>query len=133
GSNRATLTLADGRTVDLSPEQSGIIVEGEIVYADGSLVANPATGASQLTLATPRGGTYQVVLPDGSKVWLNSASSLTYPAEFSNSVRVVELEGEAYFEVSERSSIVGGPANMPFIVKTHGQEVEVLGTQFNVS
>lgn len=133
GSNRATLTLADGRTVDLSPEQSGIIVEDEIMYADGSLVANPATGASRLTLATPKGGTYQVILPDGSKVWLNSASSLIYPSEFSDNVRVVELEGEAYFEVNERSSAAGGPANIPFIVKTRGQEVEVLGTQFNVS
>ena len=138
GGNRATLTLSSGEVVDLSPEHAGIVVEKEIVYADGTVVASPQQGEKKsavpqsLTLATPKGGTYQVTLPDGSKVWLNSASSLTYPSEFGDQPRVVELEGEAYFQVATwRPS--GSVDKVPFVVKTHGQEIEVLGTQFNVS
>src|SRR5690606_3861445 len=90
------------------------------------------SGPQSLTLTTPKGGTYQVTLPDGSSVWLNSASSLTYPSAFTNQRRVVELEGEAYFQIAEwRPS--GSADKVPFVVKTHGQEIEVLGTQFNVS
>src|SRR5690606_27547769 len=126
--------LSNGEVVDLSPEHAGIVVEKEIVYADGTVVAGPPQGKRKsvvpqsLTLATPKGGTYQVTLPDGSNVWLNSASSLTYPSEFGDQPRVVELEGEAYFQVATWQPS-GSVDKVPFVVKTHGQEIEVLGTQ----
>ncbi len=131
GGNRATLTLADGRTIDLSESQTGIVVGEDITYLDGSSVVNgrqQATNEKQLTLTlrTPKGGTYQVTLPDGTKAWLNSASTLTYPSRFNENERVVQLEGEAYFEVRPA-------ANAPFRVVSTGQTVEVLGTNFNVN
>lgn len=144
GGNRATLKLADGRVIPLSPHRTGIVVGEEISYEDGSKVLtkearHAATGinapAQPLSVATPKGGTYQVILPDGSKVWLNSASSLTYhPPRSREGKRTVELEGEAFFEVSEREAVAGGRSvRIPFVVRTRNQEVEVLGTQFNVS
>ncbi|MFC3199139.1 FecR family protein [Parapedobacter deserti] len=142
GGNRATLTLADGRTVDLNEAQSGIVVGDGITYLDGTeVLGSDATErqptARNLRLTTPEGGTYQVTLSDGTKVWLNAASSLNYPSRFSGGERVVELEGEAYFEVmpvrsgANRQSSTS--ANLPFRVISKGQTVEVLGTQFNVS
>jgi ferric-dicitrate binding protein FerR (iron transport regulator) len=77
------------------------------------------------TVSTRRGGQYQIVLPDGSKVWLNTVSSLRFPTAFSGKERVVELTGEAYFEIAAN-------AKMPFYVRTNGMTVEVLGTHFNV-
>lgn len=134
--NSATLTLADGSVIALSEDQSGIVIgEGGIKYADNSLVisteAEKSThsednrNAKQLTLSTPRGAQYQVTLPDGSKVWLNAASKLSYPERFTGSERRVELEGEAYFEVASNKQ-------KPFKVSSKGQEVEVLGTHFNI-
>ncbi|GGC43440.1 iron dicitrate transporter FecR [Parapedobacter defluvii] len=129
GGNRATLMLADGRTIDLSEAQSGIVVADGITYSDGTAVldrsANTGTGNELLQLTTPRGGTYQITLPDGSQVWLNSGTTLKYPARFDGRERLVELEGEAYFEVKSLQ-------HMPFKVKSKGQEVSVLGTQFNI-
>ncbi len=140
GGNRATLTLADGRTVDLSSEQTGIIVGDEITYVDGSGILSPEVGKSErpednrhaglttndLRLTTPKGGTYQVILPDGSKVWLNAASTLEYPARFSGNIREVKISGEAFFEVAEDRS-------RPFKVLTRNQVVDVLGTSFNIN
>ena len=125
GSNRATLTLADGSTIVLSEEQEGIVIQAdELLYMDGtSLVQNTVEYA---TLATPNGGQYQVTLPDGSKVWLNAASSLKYPTTFTGSERLVELTGEAYFEIAPN-------AKQPFHVKVGNYTVEVLGTHFNVN
>jgi ferric-dicitrate binding protein FerR (iron transport regulator) len=77
------------------------------------------------TVATPRGGQYQLVLNDGSKVWLNSASSLSFPAVFKGKTREVEITGEAYFEVAKN-------AKMPFKVKVNNTVVEVFGTHFNI-
>jgi len=77
-------------------------------------------------LSTPRAAQYQLVLPDGSKVWLNAASSIHYPTAFAGKERKVEITGEAYFEVAQ-------DARLPFIVKTNGMEVKVLGTHFNVN
>lgn len=149
GTNRATLTLADGRKVDLNTAQNGIVVGEKITYLDGtevSAIDHPAPDVPQpLSLTTPKGGTYQVTLPDGTNVWLNSASTLTYPSRFDDNERVVELVGEAYFEVrstryGERSTRyeVRGTGNevrgaWPFRVVSNGQVVEVLGTEFNVS
>src|SRR6185437_16499140 len=78
------------------------------------------------TISTPRGGQYLLILADGSKVWLNAASSLRFPANFVGRERKVELIGEAYFEVAKNPS-------MPFKVKLNGMEVEVLGTHFNIN
>lgn len=130
GGNRATLTLADGRIIALSETQSGVIVGDGVAYLDGSTVlgeqASPLTSSQVYTLTTPKGGTYRVTLPDGSNVWLNSASDLKYPSRFSPEERVVELTGEAYFEVEK-------DGKRPFKVKSPGQQIEVLGTSFNIT
>ncbi|MEC3879459.1 FecR family protein [Parapedobacter sp. 10938] len=129
GGNRATLTLADGRSIDLSEAESEIVVGGEhISYASGSeeLVDLKDEEISLLVLATPKGGTYQITLSDGTKVWLNAESTLKYPSRFVGEERVVEIEGEAYFAVTKDS-------NKPFKVHSRGQQIEVLGTEFNIS
>lgn len=144
GTNRATLALADGSIIELSESQDGIIInDDEVIYEDGASLAVISNEGQreeilQLVLTTPKGGQYQVTLPDGSKVWLNAASTLTYPSRFSDSARVVSLDGEAYFDISERLSVVDNRSlrekeKIPFLVKTINQTVEVLGTQFNIS
>ena len=132
GGNKATLTLADGQTIHLSTEQTGVIIGNQITYADGSAVLSnehqTLDASTLLSLSTPKGGTYQITLPDGTNVWLNSASTLRYPSRFDDSERIVELEGEAYFEVVPAD---GKPR--PFRVKTKEQTVEVLGTHFCIT
>ncbi len=135
GGNKATLTLADGRKISLTDAKNGELArESGITImktADGQVVYS-ITGASQEAqpmsynkIETPIGGQYQVNLPDGSMVWLNSASSLRYPVYFTGGERKVEITGEAYFEVSH-------DAAMPFRVVSGEQTVEVLGTSFNI-
>lgn len=127
GGNRATLTLSDGRSISLNTAQSGITVGDSITYLDGTAVLtdlSAATGQHQ-TLSTPYGGIYHISLPDGTGVWLNAGSTLTFPDRFDANERMVELSGEAYFDVS--------PQHIPFKVRTNGQIVEVLGTEFNIS
>lgn len=130
GANRATLSLGGGRTIALDESHRGIVVgKGEITYSDGtSEVTSLEDGASieRLVLSIPKGGTYAVTLPDSSTVWLNSASTLTYPSRFDDRERVVFLEGEAYFEVRQSRG-------RPFRVVSAGQVVEVLGTEFAIS
>ncbi|RQP17707.1 MAG: FecR family protein [Parapedobacter sp.] len=130
GSNRAMLTLADGRTIDLNKTQAGIIVGDGLTYLDGSdVVENTAWKMEREKLnsiTTPKGGSYQITLSDGTKVWLNAASTLKYPDKFSKDQRVVEFSGEAYF------SIASDPRR-PFKVISNGQEIEVLGTEFNLN
>lgn len=127
GKNRAQLTLADGQTISLSETQDGIILGDAVTYEDGSIIsASVKEAAAQLELRTPRGGRYQVTLTDGTKVWLNADSKLSYPSKFTGDTRLVELEGEAYFEVSKSKT------GQRFVVKTAQQEIEVLGTHFNV-
>ena len=139
GTNTATLTLGDGRKINLSDAENGALVEQTGIQitksADGQLLykvqdAGEGVGQSKLaynTVETPKGGQYQIILPDGTKVWLNAASSLKFPLSFASSVdRKVELNGEAYFEVRKDKS-------HPFKVINEGQEVEVLGTHFNVN
>lgn len=131
GGNKATLTLTDGRVIDLRNDKAEIIVGADIRYGDGSLVTSTH---EPLVLTTPKGGQYQLILPDGTKVWLNSGSSLKYPAKFEEEERLVELVcGEAYFEVATQLAKDGSNRKRPFIVKTRQQEVEVLGTQFNIN
>lgn len=138
GSNRATLTLANGQTIDLSAAHTGIVIGADITYQDGSEVLENkqamehATSFSQLTLSTPKGGTYQLTLPDGTRVWLNAASTLKYPTRFDDKERVVELEGEAFFAVKPMHHAPDLPS-VPFRVISRKQQVEVLGTQFNIS
>jgi len=129
GRNRATLFLAGGRAMDLSETESGIVIGHErILYEKGAeaLVNLDADEATPLVLSTPKGGTYQITLSDGTKVWLNAASILKYPSRFTDTERVVEVEGEAYFSVAK-------DLNKPFRVVSRGQQIEVLGTEFNVS
>lgn len=140
GGNKATLTLADGRIINLDSTQSGIIIGDErIAYNDGSssiaLLSEYGASTPQeiLTLTIPKGGTYQVTLPDGTQVWLNSASTLTYPARFDDQERVIFLEGEAYLDVKRQMSKSHASDHVPFKVISNGQTVEVLGTEFNIS
>ncbi|AFD05296.1 FecR family protein [Solitalea canadensis] len=135
GGNNAILTLADGSTVVLNDIKNGVVAnennavitkngDDQIVY---TLNKNSSSvKVSQNVLATPKGGTYHVVLPDGTKVWLNAASSLTYPTEFIGKERIVKVNGEAYFEVAHNET-------KPFKVIAANQEVAVLGTHFNVN
>lgn len=164
GSNRAILTLANGKKIDLSgagngelAKQAGISIRktktGQLVYTisgntDNNSAGNNSTGSSSNssigaataynTISTPRGGEYQVNLPDGTTVWLNAASSLRFPVQFKQEDRKVTLSGEAYFEVAKqiRKVLIHGKAiaeRIPFVVKTNRQEVEVLGTHFNIN
>lgn len=141
GTNRATLTLADGSRINLSDDKEGIIIGNkDIKYVDGKAISAQGISAeaekmlnrggskteTQLTLSTPKGGQYQVTLADGTKVWLNTASTLKYPQRFIGKQRRIELVGEAYFEVAHNRK-------QPFVVSSNGQEVTVLGTHFNIN
>src|SRR5690606_2404421 len=112
GSNRATLTLADGRTIDLDSAANGVLARQQGISISKSedgiayeIQTSDHVGSASTvgfhTIATPRGGQYRVVLPDGSTVWLNAASSLRYPTAFDGPERNVALSGEAYFEVAQ--------------------------------
>lgn len=140
GGDKAILTLADGRTINLDDLDEGQIADEMGVRisktAEGQIFYEPTSESGSLAarynrIETPRGGEYRLILPDGTKVWLNAASSLKYPTHFDDNIRMVELVGEAYFEVPQR---VGNDRNQQsFVVETPMQRVEVLGTQFNVN
>lgn len=139
GGNRAVLTLADGHTINLDEAQTGIVVGDGISYVDGSAVLSEPVNSQTHTLTVPQGGTYSITLPDGSGVWLNAGSTLTYPSRFADEERVVHLEGEAFFEIKEQRikeqghRTVAAQRLAPFKVVSNGQTVEVLGTEFNIS
>lgn len=134
GTNKATLTLANGTTISLDDATKGQIAKQVGVKitktADGQIVYQAdATGqeqAVQNTVTTPKGGQYKIILPDGTNVWLNAASSITYPTVFKGAEREVTLDGEGYFEVAKNKA-------MPFRVKSALQTIEVLGTHFNIN
>ncbi|GAA0885102.1 DUF4974 domain-containing protein [Sphingobacterium siyangense subsp. cladoniae] len=135
GGNSATLRLANGTLLELDKQASGIVMGESITYENGKSIAAAALDKQGmaadpskvvLELATPLGGIYQITLPDGTKVWLNAGSSLKYPMSFAKNERRVSLEGEAFFEVTKDSA-------RPFKVLSKGQEIEVLGTAFNVN
>lgn len=136
GSNKAYLTLANGKKLVLTNSANGKLAEEAGIKitktADGQLVYTVADQgkkgiAGYNRIETPRGGQYQLNLPDGTKIWLNSASSLKYPVSFAAlKERRVELSGEAYFEVAKDKI-------HPFIVKSGRQQVQVLGTHFDVN
>lgn len=132
GGDKATLTLANGSTVALDDAKNGTLAQqgaAKVVKIGGKLAYGSTNSDSKEvlynTVSTPRGGTYQIELTDGSKVWLNAESSLRFPTAFSGKERRVEITGEAYFEVADRKS-------MPFVVSVNGAEVQVLGTHFDV-
>ena len=133
GENKAVLTLADGSSIILDSNRNGTLAtqgNTKILKLNGMVSYNNLSKKNNTvlynTISTPRGGQYLLILADGSKVWLNAASSLRFPASFSGKERKVELLGEAYFEVAKNAA-------MPFKVKTNGMEVEVLGTHFNIN
>ena len=134
GGNRAILTLGDGQQIVLDSSQNGNLAnqgnisvikldDGRIAYKDAN--EKPADIVYN-TISTPRGGQYQVDLADGSKVWLNAASSLRFPTRFSGGERKVEITGEVYFEIAKKD---GAPFE---VILTNGSKVQVLGTHFNV-
>ena len=153
GGNKALLTLADGSTIVLDTIQNGMLAQqgnmivvkldnGQLQYKSGVKGGKQET-VGYNTIATPRGGQYHVVLPDGSRVWLNASSSLRFPASFAANERRVELTGEAYFEIASLPALpqdgdkFRSGKKRPFIVKimtpsADGTEVEVTGTHFNI-
>ncbi len=133
GGNKATLTLADGSTIVLDDAQNGTLAQqgnSKIIKLDGKLSYDPTNKNSREivynTISTPKGGQYQLELPDGSQVWLNATSSIHFPTSFIGTERRIEVTGEAYFEITRNP-------NMPFIVSVNNAEIQVLGTHFNVN
>lgn len=139
GKNTATL-IAYGKAIPLSDTRTGVVIGNDgVTYNDGSAVSSSNAGNDQeaevvspMAAITPRGGQYQFTLPDGTKVWLNADSKISFPSKFSGKERRILLSGEGYFEVAKDKA-------HPFIVVTDpaggraSQEVEVLGTHFNIN
>lgn len=153
GKYRAVLTLADGSKILLDDQSHGTLtrqgdvlvrgtVPGQLIY-DSQGRADDLATVKYNTIATPRGGQYQVILPDGTGVWLNAESSITFPTRFNRKERTVSTTGEVYFEVAklalskneEAAAIKDNPAvqKVPFFIKTKRQTVSVLGTHFNIN
>ncbi|WP_345952822.1 FecR domain-containing protein [Mucilaginibacter sp. PAMB04168] len=137
GYTQATLTLANGRIIDLSrtndkavAQEQGVIIkktaDGALLYDFQSRGSAVGTDTAVNILKTPKGGQFQVTLSDGSHVWLNTASALTFPVRFKGTERAVKLTGEAYFEVAKNEK-------SPFRVITANQQIKVLGTHFDVN
>lgn len=144
GGNHAVLTLSNGTTIHLDSAGNGVLsrqASTKIVKISSGLLAfngreknneKPAIGNDRRTavqyntLTTPKGGQYQLILPDGSQVWLNAASSIRFPTTFEGEQREVRISGEAYFEIAQNVA-------KPFIVKANDLNIEVLGTSFNVN
>ncbi len=147
GTNKAVLTLADGSTILLDDIANGVIASqgsskviktssGTLTYQQAikntsGVTPSPARGGEGSgpltnTMSTPRGGQYQLTLPDGTKVWLNAESSITYPTAFIGKERSVSIKGEVYFQVAKDKS-------KPFKVKSQNEEILVLGTEFNIN
>lgn len=131
GSNKATITLLNGQKFDLKNLKGGVVVDKSgLEYNDGTAISEigPTKGITQqLVLSTPKGGQYQITLSDGTRVWLNAASSLKFLSSFADQKeRRVELTGEGYFEVIHN-------AKQPFRVVSTGQIAEDLGTSFNIN
>jgi ferric-dicitrate binding protein FerR (iron transport regulator) len=137
GGNKAVLILADGSAIILDSAVNGTISQqgnisvqklenGLLIYTINGQQVTEKDEAFYNIISTPRGGQYQVTLADGTRVWLNAASSIRFPVLFTGKERKVEITGEAYFEVTKNS-------RMPFKVKATTSEIEVLGTHFNVN
>ena len=141
GSDGAILTLSNGKQVVLDSLQNGLVAvqkgaqavirNGELVYDASGAAAGEVT---YNTMRTPKGRQFRLQLPDGSRVWLNAASSIRYPTAFTGAERKVEITGEAYFEVAKAYTAGGSDGVIPFRVNISNRaEVEVLGTHFNIN
>ncbi|HLT88254.1 MAG TPA: FecR domain-containing protein [Sphingobacterium sp.] len=133
GGNQATIVLSDGRTIVLKEDASGVVIDSTLRYEDeDALIDDVSSTWNAFDIYTPKGGQYRMTLPDGSKVWLNTASKLRY--EESTTERKVVLEGEAYFEIEKRTyqDRFGVQQHKPFHVFAGNQSVRVMGTHFNV-
>jgi transmembrane sensor len=140
GGNKAILTLANGKKIVLDDVANGMLVkegntivsktnDGELKY-EGKALTMEHSPLTFNTLATPKGGQFTLVLPDKTIVWLNAASSITYPTAFTGAERSVEITGEAYFEVAKNAA---KPFRVHFTSADREGEVEVLGTHFNIN
>jgi ferric-dicitrate binding protein FerR (iron transport regulator) len=131
GQSKASLTLEDGQVIELvsdgrmTVQQKGAVVNNESGKIKYEATKENISLLKYNTLYVPRGGEYQITLPDGTHVWVNSETQLKYPVKFIGKTRTVELSGEAYFEVAHN-------AEKPFIVQTKSHNIEVLGTTFNI-
>lgn len=140
GGARATVILDDGTTISLDSlaVDSTILLNGYAIVKDenGLLTYSLIDGQHKdqqvvyNTIVTPKGGEYKLNLPDGTRIWVNASSKVRYPLNFAKDSREVQLEGEAYFDVKH---IREGERDLPFIVFTNGQKLEVLGTTFNIN
>jgi ferric-dicitrate binding protein FerR (iron transport regulator) len=133
GGNKATLTLADGSVILLDEAKNGVLAQqgaAKVIKLDGKLLYDPAFDIRGKmvynTISTPKGGQYQLELPDGSLVWLNATSSIRFPTSFTEKERRVEITGEAYLEVAKKPG-------KPFVVTVNSSEIQVLGTHFNIN
>ncbi|MET7000414.1 FecR family protein [Chitinophaga defluvii] len=150
GTPGAILKLSNGQEIVLDSANNGVLaIQGntKIIRRNNQIfydeTASNQTEAVYNTITTPKGRQYQLILADGSKVWLNAASSIRYPTLFTGNKREVEITGEVYFEVAHQTlknnrANGAGETRMPFIVKVsnaagHGEEIEVLGTHFNIN
>lgn len=143
GKDDAVLTLKDGSVVSLADIKNGSVVAlqggveiqknnaGELVYKAVEKERIASTAMNKI--ATNKGNQYQIILPDGSKAFLNANSTLTYPLKFSENERHVHMTGEVYFEITKIETGMGGGKRIPFSVETANQKIEVLGTHFNVN
>ncbi|MGE8424645.1 MAG: FecR family protein, partial [Sphingobacterium siyangense] len=143
GKDDAVLTLKDGSVVSLADIKNGSVVAlqggveiqknnaGELVYKAVEKERIASTAMNKI--ATNKGNQYQIILPDGSKAFLNANSTLTYPLKFSENERHVHMTGEVYFEITKIETGMGGGKRIPFYVETANQKIEVLGTHFNVN
>ena len=133
GGNKAVLTLSDGSNIILDSIHQGVLTKqgnAKVVKLHRAALAYSAGDAKSgkivyNTLSTPRGGEYQLILPDGTKVWLNASSSIYFPTAFKGKERNVTITGEAYFEVAKNAA-------MPFNVTVKDVQIQVLGTHFNI-
>jgi hypothetical protein len=135
GSKRALLTLSNGEQIMLDSisekmlsQQLGTPVkksQGRLFYINDATDEADMNPPQRNTISTPLGSEFELLLPDGTKVWLNAGSSITYPTRFSGTYRAIKLLGEAYFDVAKNK-------DQPFVVDANGTQIKVLGTQFNV-
>jgi len=131
--NKAELILSNGKKIDLRSDKDGINNNNTLSYSDGTPILSEDVEYMEnisASIVVPAGGKYQVTLPDGTDVWLNAQSKLSYPLVFSTKSREVHLEGEAYFAVKTTHK---NGKKVPFVVNCNNQQVEVTGTEFNIS
>jgi transmembrane sensor len=137
GTNKAILRLADGTVIALDSAANGQLAQqsgsnlikrgGQVIYENADHLHKNGKTVGSNTLSTPNGGQYQITLPDGTRVWLNASSSITFPTAFAGAERAVKIKGEIYFEVAKNKQ-------KPFVIDIDGNSsVEVLGTSFNIN